>query len=267
MDEDNLPGRMFLPDIAKRWGKELRETIYFLTYRDVVYTLLENVGVTFQLRDEVAREIEHKFSKLGKETPQEKPETKIFFRTLVIDEYLDVILQKGKWTGAVFVTAFMGQEEAEVFESALITPIEKNQNLLITPNDLYIHYADILRIEKEEGIYPAANNTHSPKTSTDRAINLSLVEILNLIAPELYPEELSSQQKSGITKSINALKNQLPEAFNLCCLLVMEAMPCDRRKEFQTYTRDQVIQRSKDCGVNEPLARDIYKALPAAIKQ
>ena len=96
---------------------------------------------------------------------------------------------------------------------------------------------------------------------------LSLVEILELITPEMYPDGLKGQEKSGITKSLNTLKDQLPGAFELCCSLVMEAMPCEGREEYLTYSRDDVVDQTKERDINRPMAQQIHKALPAMLKK
>lgn len=98
---------------------------------------------------------------------------------------------------------------------------------------------------------------------------LSLVEILELITPEMYPDGLKGQKKkkSAITNSLKKLKEQVPKAFELCCSLVMEAMTCEGRDEFQKYSRDDVEKRADKEGISTPTARQIHKALPAMLKK
>ncbi|MCI5149152.1 MAG: hypothetical protein D3916_07175 [Candidatus Electrothrix sp. MAN1_4] len=101
----------------------------------------------------------------------------------------------------------------------------------------------------------------------EKVSGLSLVEILELITPEMYPDGLKGQEKSAITKSVNTLKEQLPGAFELCSVLVMEAMPGESRKEPLTYSRDDIITRAKEKGINRPTALQIYQGLPAMLKK
>ncbi|WLE99059.1 MAG: hypothetical protein QTN59_09515 [Candidatus Electrothrix communis] len=105
------------------------------------------------------------------------------------------------------------------------------------------------------------------ETTEEKTSDLSLIEILNLLTPELYPDRLKGQEKAAITKSIKSVKDQLPEAFELCCSLVMEAMPCGDRKEHLKYTRDDVVQQAKERGINRPMALQIHKGLPAVMKK
>lgn len=105
------------------------------------------------------------------------------------------------------------------------------------------------------------------ETTEEKTSDLSLVEILHSITPELYPDGLKGQEKAAITKSIKSVKDQLPGAFELCCSLVMEAMPCEDRKEHLKYTRDDVVQQAKERGIKRPMAQQIHKGLPAVMKK
>ncbi|MCI5136995.1 MAG: hypothetical protein D3922_00960 [Candidatus Electrothrix sp. AR1] len=105
------------------------------------------------------------------------------------------------------------------------------------------------------------------ETTEEKTSDLSLTEILNLLTPEIYPDGLTGQEKSAITKSVQTLKEQLPGAFELCCSLVMEAMPCADREEHLKYTRDDVVKQAKERGIKRPIAQQIHKGLPAVMKK
>lgn len=102
---------------------------------------------------------------------------------------------------------------------------------------------------------------------TGTTSDLSLVEILDLITPEMYPDGLKGQGKSAITKSLDTMRNQLPEAFELCCSLVKDAMRCDDREESLIYTRDDIINAAQKRGIKRPIALQIHKGLPLEMKK
>ncbi len=104
-------------------------------------------------------------------------------------------------------------------------------------------------------------------TVAEEVSELSLLKILNLITPEMYQDGLTGQEKSAITNSLNKLKSQMPKAFELCSALVMEAIPCDSRKEPLKYSRDDIENRADKEGISTPMARQTHKALPAMLKK
>ncbi|MCI5168623.1 MAG: hypothetical protein D3903_21645 [Candidatus Electrothrix sp. GM3_4] len=120
---------------------------------------------------------------------------------------------------------------------------------------------------KKEYPYEGEGGFKVTENIKEKASDFSLVEILNLITPEMYPDGLKGQEKSAITKSVNTLKDQLPEAFELCCSLVMEAMPCEDREEYLKYTRDDIINAAKKRGIKRPIALQIHKGIPAVMKK
>jgi hypothetical protein len=118
-------------------------------------------------------------------------------------------------------------------------------------------------LKKTGRMYPDEQSEYPVEKTSE----LSLLEILNLITPKMYPDGLKRQEKSAITKSVNTLKDQLPEAFELCCSLVMEAMPCEDREEYLKYTRDDIINAAQKRGIKRPIALQIHKGIPAVMKK
>lgn len=178
-----------------------------------------------------------------------------------------------------------GKIEFQIVKNTTVMPVFLTRDL--DNNQLKFYIADLLsfnsrnkrgyrvRIEAESFLawlkenYPLeeTKQMNPPDTIKEKTSNCSLVEILNLLTPEMYPDGLKGQEKGAITKSLNTLKEQLPEAFELCCSLVMEAMPCGDRKEHLKYTRDDVVQQAKERGINRPMALQIHKGLPAVMKK
>ena len=115
--------------------------------------------------------------------------------------------------------------------------------------------------------YEGEGQAEHTETAKEKISELCLADILNLITPEMYQDGLTGQEKSAITNSLNKLKSQIPKAFELCSALVMEAMPCESRKEPLKYSRDDIENRADKEGISTPMARQIHKALPAMLKK
>ncbi|MCI5222657.1 MAG: hypothetical protein D3924_08310 [Candidatus Electrothrix sp. AR4] len=135
------------------------------------------------------------------------------------------------------------------------------------PNPLLLKADSFLAWLKKEYPYTGEEQIKPAETIEEKTSDLSLIDILNLLTPEMYSDELKGRKRSAITKSVNTLKDQMPKAFKLCCSLVMEAMPCDGRKEHLKYTRNDVINKAKEKGVKSPMAIQIHQELPAVMKK
>ena len=156
--------------------------------------------------------------------------------------------------------------------------IDENQRLLVVEHYIYsdssgladsllLKGASFLAWLKKEYPYEGEAQAEHTETAKGKISELCLADILNLITPEMYPDGLTGQGKSAITNSLNTLKEQLPKAFELCSALVMEAMPCESRKEPLKYSRDDIENRADKEGISTPMARQIHKALPAMLKK
>jgi len=124
------------------------------------------------------------------------------------------------------------------------------------PQKTFLKRVDMLKIKK------------SPEpASIDR--NLNIIDILNQITPEHYPEELKQQQKSGITQSINALKKQLPAAFEFCFKITISSMPLPEgeRNDWLTYSQSDIEEKAGEDGIKTEMARQIYASLPTIMKR
>ena len=173
--------------------------------------------------------------------------------------------------------ADISESRAETGE--IIQIKSQNQPAKPTPEDCFILDKYALQIEEKYNLGEKGKKSKSSKADTPQSdikglflptgheYESSLVEILNLLTPEIYPDGLKGQEKAAITKSIKSVKEQLPEAFKLCCSLIMEAMPCADREEHLKYTRDDVVQQAKERGINRPMALQIHKGLPAVMKK
>jgi hypothetical protein len=156
--------------------------------------------------------------------------------------------------------------------------VDENKRLLLIEHYIYSNSSDradyfllegasfLAWINKEYPYEGEAKAEHT-ETAKEKISELCLADILNLITPEMYPDGLKSQGKSAITNSLKALQGQIPKAFELCSALVMEAMPCESRKEPLQYSRDDIIKRAKEKGINKPKALQIYQGLPAMLKK
>lgn len=132
---------------------------------------------------------------------------------------------------------------------------------------LFLETKSFLAWLKKKYPYEGEAKAEHTETAKEKISELCLADILNLITPEMYPDGLKGQEKSALTNSLNTLKEQLPKAFELCSALVMEAMPCESRKEPLKYSRDDIENRADNEGISTPMARQIHKALPAMLKK
>lgn len=132
---------------------------------------------------------------------------------------------------------------------------------------LFLETKSFLAWLKKEYPYEGEGQAEHTETAKEKISELCLADILNLITPEMYQDGLKGQGKSAITKSLSVLKEQMPKAFELCSALVMEAMPCESRKEPLKYSRDDIENRADKEGISTPMARQIHKALPAMLKK
>ncbi|WPD21621.1 MAG: hypothetical protein SD837_15610 [Candidatus Electrothrix scaldis] len=154
--------------------------------------------------------------------------------------------------------------------AGLLTNPRKFIDYLLTPKNVFVDIELMLDARSLlawlKCHYPL-EQAEEDQGRTGTTSDFSLAEILNLITPEMYPDGLKGQGKSAITKSLDTMRNQLPGAFELCCSLVMEAMPCEDREEYLKYTRDDIINAAKKRGIKRPIALQIHKGLPAVMKK
>ena len=189
-----------------------------------------------------------------------------------------IIASKGEKTELQRLDFFAGRHYDKLTDSDSLR-FHFPQGYTIGLSDLFMAQKDLLDFEKKKGIGPSGAVSHcqadkmesvvydSSQMSNKMMKEATLLQILDTITPSLYPDGLSPHEKAAVTKSINTIKKQLPQSFEMCCKLVMEAMPTEERKEFTTYTRDEVIDRAAEVGVNEPMAREIFSSLPPALKK
>ena len=78
---------------------------------------------------------------------------------------------------------------------------------------------------------------------TEEKALTDLLETLQQIIPDL--PDMKGTEKGTVQNSVNKIKKQLPEAFSLCFSLALEAVPCEDRKEYLKYSRDEIISRAK----------------------
>lgn len=110
---------------------------------------------------------------------------------------------------------------------------------------------------------------NQPKTDELNQNTHTVVELLGKITTDNYPDNLSSKDKSAITKSINTLKDQIPTAFAFCFKLSLLSMPVpeEGRNEWITYTRLEIESEAAKDGIKGPMAREIYSRLPSVMKK
>jgi hypothetical protein len=119
---------------------------------------------------------------------------------------------------------------------------------------LFLETKSFLAWLKKKYPYECEAKVEHTETAKEKISELCLADILNLITPEMYQDGLTGQEKSAITNSLNKLKAQIPKAFELCSALVMEAMPCESRKEPLKYSRDDIENRADKEGISTPMA-------------
>ena len=170
----------------------------------------------------------------------------------------------------VYLYDFYRIDVTQISDILKNTPLNRLQNntnenlvyifdepVLYTCNDILITAKDIHRLK----------NYLDKNSDTNKQKSLNITELLRQITPDLYDPKMKPKEKSAITKAINTIKEQLPEAFGLCCQLVMESMPCEGRDDFIIYTSDDVVERAAERGIKSPIARQIHANLPAGMKK
>lgn len=159
------------------------------------------------------------------------------------------------------------EKRKEIIESYLTTYNEDRYKHLKMNLLLFLETKSFLSWLNKKYPYEGEGQAEHTETEKEKIFELCLADILNLITPEMYQDGLTRQEKSAITNSLNKLKAQIPKAFELCSALVMEAMPCESRKEPLKYSRDDIENRADKEGISTPMARQIHKALPAMLKK
>ncbi|HSN67032.1 MAG TPA: hypothetical protein VLS94_10345 [Fusibacter sp.] len=159
------------------------------------------------------------------------------------------------------------EKRKEIIESYLTAYNEDRYKHLKMNLMLFLETKSFLAWLKKKYPYEGEAKAEHTETAKEKISELCLADILNLITPEMYQDGLTGQEKSAITNSLNKLKAQIPKAFELCSALVMEAMPCESRKEPLKYSRDDIENRADKEGISTPMARQIHKALPAMLKK
>ncbi|MGX9727062.1 MAG: hypothetical protein ACTFAK_06990 [Candidatus Electronema sp. VV] len=159
------------------------------------------------------------------------------------------------------------EKRKEIIESYLTDYNEDRYKHLKMNLMLFLETKSFIAWLKKKYPYEGEAKAEHTETAKEKISELCLADILNLITPEMYQDGLTGQEKSAITNSLNKLKAQIPKAFELCSALVMEAMPCESRKEPLKYSRDDIENRADKEGISTPMARQIHKALPAMLKK
>lgn len=218
MSSNILPDRVYLTQVAARWNISAKEVLGLLLDRNIVFVMLEDVERAIFFPEEINEIIKEIANKQGKEIPNTPSvEHQAFLRVPVLDEYLESILKKGYWEGIALVHGFERMEESKIFKSAVVSNVDKSNNIRISLKDLYVHKQDLLSIEEDLGVLPENKNTNNenlhPRTETTY-LNIigALLEIILGESPNIkaHPSfssqaqlinHLSEYEVDGLSKS------------------------------------------------------------------
>jgi len=143
--------------------------------------------------------------------------------------------------------------------TTLIPQSQHDEIILGWNNNIKKSYAlnALYKISELEEILSTQGKNNKEKT---------LTALLEEIGAKI-PDDFSPKEKSAITKAINTMYDQFPNALGFCFNLAMISMPTDERKEWEKYTQEAIVERAKKQNINSPIAKQIYKSLPPLLKR
>lgn len=143
--------------------------------------------------------------------------------------------------------------------TTLIPQSQRDEIIIGWNNNIKKSYAlkSLYKISEFEEILSSQEKNDGEKT---------LTALLEEVGAKI-PDDFSPHAKGAITKSIDTIKDQFPNALGFCFNLAMLSMPTSEREEWLTYTQEEIIASAKEQNINSPLAKQIYKSLHPLLKR